>query len=130
MPTSPPTRCGDPECQELTTQGRCEAHQRRAWANRPSKMERYGLSSGAWRKLKRRVAARDYGCCYRCGADQADVAQDDSEAEPFVLDHKTPIFEGGSPRDMDNLGLLCPPCDAAKSRAESLRANEARYRNR
>ena len=56
--------------------------------------------------------------------------QDDPVAEAFVLDHKVPIFEGGSPSDMENLGLLCPECDEVKSKAESRRANQARYRNR
>lgn len=50
----------------------------------------------------------------------------DPEAERFVLDHIVPIFEGGSRKDMDNLGLLCPPCDEEKSKAEAARANRAR----
>ncbi|MFE2497097.1 HNH endonuclease [Streptomyces scopuliridis] len=131
MPISPPTRCGDPQCRALATKGaRCDEHQPVPWAGRDDKAKRYGVSSGEWRKLKRRVTARDHGCCYRCGADSADVMADDSEAEPFVLDHVTPIFEGGSPRDLDNLGLLCPTCDEVKSKAEAARANRARHARR
>jgi len=42
----------------------------------------------------------------------------------MVLDHITPVSEGGSPRDLDNLGLLCPSCDAIKSREEAARGRE------
>ncbi|MGY4902557.1 HNH endonuclease [Streptomyces sp. 900116325] len=127
MPTAPPSRCTDPGCRDLATKGaRCDEHQPIAWAGRDNKQARYGISSGEWRTLKRKVTARDYGCCYRCGADAHDVPDD----EPFVLDHITPIFEGGSPRDLDNLGLLCPPCDEQKSKAEAARANKARIARR
>jgi 5-methylcytosine-specific restriction endonuclease McrA len=54
---------------------------------------------------------------------------EDPEAERFVLDHIVPIFEGGARKDLDNLGLLCPPCDEAKSKAEAARANQARKKS-
>lgn len=127
MPTAPPSRCGEPGCRELTTQGRCDEDKRKPWAGRDDKAARYGISSGTWRKLKRRVSNRDHGCCYRCGADQEDALRDDPDATGFVLDHIAPIFEGGSATSMDNLGLLCGPCDQAKSKAEALRANRARW---
>ncbi|MCP9205513.1 HNH endonuclease [Streptomyces sp. NEAU-Y11] len=129
MPTAPPSRCTDPECSELATKrGRCDKHQPIPWAGRDDKASRYGISSGTWRKLKRRITARDNGCCYRCGADQADTGPDD---DPFVLDHIVPIAEGGSPTDLDNLGLLCPDCDQVKSRAEAIRGmHRARGRRR
>ena len=127
MPTSPPSRCTEGGCHEIATAGsRCDEHKPVPWRGRDNKAERYGITSGEWRKLKRRVAKRDHGCCYRCGADQADVMANDPEAERFVLDHIVPIFEGGSRKDMDNLGLLCPPCDEEKSKAEAARANRAR----
>ncbi|MFF9554579.1 HNH endonuclease [Streptomyces albus] len=125
MPYSPPTRCTDPECTEYAThRGRCDAHQPIPWAGRDDKAARYGISSGRWRTLKRRVTARDNGCCYRCGADQADTG-----GESFALDHITPIAEGGSRTDLNNLGLICPACDEIKSKAEALRgAQRARER--
>lgn len=52
--------------------------------------------------------------------------RDDPESTGFVMDHITPISEGGSPRDLDNLGLLCDPCDARKSAAEAARGNARR----
>ncbi|MFD7319240.1 HNH endonuclease [Streptomyces sp. NPDC059883] len=130
MPTRPPTRCAETGCATLVPKGRCEEHQRIPWAGRDDKAARYGISSGTWRTLKRRVTIRDNGCCYRCGIDQDEVTADDPDARSHVLDHITPIFEGGSVTDLDNLGLLCEPCDTVKSKSEARRANQARERTR
>ncbi|GAA4688011.1 HNH endonuclease [Streptomyces youssoufiensis] len=122
-PTAPPTRCTDPECHDLaTTRGRCDAHQPIPWAGRDDKQARYGISSGTWRKLKRRVAARENGCCYACGAEPPD----DPDEPGHVLDHIIPVSEGGSVTSLDNLGLLCRDCDEVKSKAEALRGNARR----
>ncbi|WP_431980020.1 HNH endonuclease [Streptomyces qinglanensis] len=122
MPDAPPTRCTDPECHEYAThRGRCDQHQPIPWAGRDDKAARYGISSGRWRTLKRKVTARDHGCCYRCGAEPTD--------SPHALDHVIPISEGGSRTDLNNLGLICTPCDAIKSAAEALRGTQ-RARNR
>lgn len=131
MPYAPPSRCSDPQCSELATnRGRCEDHKPIAWVGRDDKRARYGISSGRWRTLKRRVARRDNGCCYQCGIQQADDSEDSDEAG-HVLDHITPIAEGGSVESMDNLGLLCTSCDEVKSKAEALRGSErARHRAR
>ncbi|MEH0543270.1 HNH endonuclease [Streptomyces sp. B21-105] len=125
MPTAPPSRCTDPVCHELATnRGRCDGHQPKAWANRPSIRQRYGISSGTWRSLKRRVSARDNGCCYVCGGEPA-------EGEALQLDHIRPVAEGGSPADLDNLGLIhADPCHAEKSKAEALRGNQRRLARR
>lgn len=130
MPSRPPSRCAEPGCHTLVPQGRCDEHKRTPWAGRDDKAARYGISSGSWRALKRRVTIRDHGCCYRCGIDQADALADDPDASGHVLDHITPIFEGGSATNMDNLGLLCTLCDEIKSKSEALRANQARKRAR
>lgn len=120
MPTAPPTRCGAMNCHEFATnRGRCGEHQPKSWANRVRKQDRYGISSGTWRSIKRQVARRDNGCCYVCG-------REPEEGETFDLDHKTPISEGGSARDMDNLGVICPEDHALKSKAEAARANRER----
>jgi 5-methylcytosine-specific restriction protein A len=120
MPKAPPTRCGTAGCYEFATnRGRCDDHQPKPWANRARKQDRYGISSGTWRSLKRQVALRDVGCCYVCG-------REPDEGETFDLEHKTPISEGGSAKDMDNLGLICPEDHAIKSKAEAARANRER----
>ncbi|GAA2441494.1 hypothetical protein GCM10010421_35250 [Streptomyces glaucus] len=122
MPTAPPSRCTEPMCRELATnRGRCDEHQPRAWANRATMRERYGISSGSWRALKRRVARRDNGCCYVCGGPP-------DEGETLQLDHIVPVAEGGSITDLDNLGLIhAEPCHAEKSKAEALRGNQRRW---
>lgn len=130
MPTAPPTRCAEPGCSELVPGGRCDQHQRQAWAGRADKASRYGISSGRWRTLKRQVHRRDNGCCYRCGIPEAELLRDDPEAEGLELDHITPIAEGGAAEDLDNLGLICTTCHETKSKAEAARANRARRRPR
>jgi 5-methylcytosine-specific restriction enzyme A len=124
MPMSPPSRCGAIGCHEfVTNRGRCDDHQPQPWANRARKQDRYGMSSGTMRALKKRVARRDNGCCYVCGREQEDD-------ETFDLEHKVPISEGGSPGDMDNLGLICAEDHAIKSKAEAARANRRRNSRR
>ncbi|MFJ8583633.1 HNH endonuclease [Streptomyces sp. NPDC093595] len=75
------------------------------------------------RSLKKRVAARDNNCCYVCGREA-------EEGEVFDLEHKRPISLGGSPDDMDNLGLICPEDHEIKSKAEAAAANRRRARQR
>ena len=127
MATAPPSRCTDPECHELaTTRGRCDEHQPIAWSGRDDKQARYGISSGTWRKLECRITLRDNGCCYQCGAEPPD----DPDERGHVLDHITPISEGGSATDPDNLGLLCTTCDEVKSKAEAQRGAARARRGR
>jgi 5-methylcytosine-specific restriction protein A len=38
-----------------------------------------------------------------------------------VVDHRTPIAEGGAELDLDNLQSLCSPCHNAKTRGDSNR---------
>jgi 5-methylcytosine-specific restriction protein A len=67
------------------------------------------MSSGTMRALKRRVMTRDNGCCYICGGEGAEE-----------LEHKTPISQGGAPRDLDNLGVVHAACHAIKSKREAI----------
>ncbi|MER7967773.1 HNH endonuclease [Streptomyces sp. NPDC096080] len=130
MPTRPPTRCAQPGCPVLVPKGRCDEHKPAPWAGRDDKAARYGISSGRWRTLKRRVTERDNGCCYRCGAEQPDQADDPDGEHGHQLDHIVPIFEGGAVEDLDNLGLICEPCHLDKSKAEAARANANRARRK
>jgi 5-methylcytosine-specific restriction protein A len=109
-----------------TNRGRCDEHQPIPWAGRDDKARRYGISSGTWRALKAATARRDNGCCYICGAEPVD----DPDEPGHQLDHIVPIFEGGAVDDPDNLGLACATCHDLKSKAEALRANQARWARR
>ncbi|MFJ9340214.1 HNH endonuclease [Streptomyces sp. NPDC101733] len=78
------------------------------------------MSSSQWRALKKRVSRRDNACCYYCGNESED-------GDPLQLDHKVPVAEGGSTRDLDNLGLIhAEPCHAEKSAQEAARGNDRR----
>ncbi|MFJ4879349.1 HNH endonuclease [Streptomyces sp. NPDC088745] len=125
MPTAPPTRCTDPTCHNIaTTRGRCDEHKPIAWGNRASVRERYGISSGSWRALKKRVGKRDNNTCYVCGGEPDD-------GETLQLDHLVPVAEGGAITDMGNLGLIhAHPCHAEKSKRETARGNERRRARR
>lgn len=96
-----------------TKRGRCDEHQPQPWAGRSSPRERYGMSSGTMRALKRQVMARDNGCCYICGGEGAEE-----------LEHKTPISQDGAPRDLDNLGVVHAGCHEAKSKREALEGRQ------
>lgn len=81
------------------------------------------MSSGTMRALKARVAARDNGCCYVCGGEDADE-----------LEHKVPVSQGGAARDLDNLGLIhSEPCHREKTAREALegsrKAREKKIQN-
>lgn len=100
MPSAPPTRCADPDCHELTYEGRCEAHRRKAWANR-SKAWGKG-STRKWRAFRAerlRVEPR----CRWCGGKATEV------------DHIRPLSAGGSKWDPGNCQSLCTDCHEIKS---------------
>jgi len=65
----------------------------------------------AWRQIRARILSRDCGMCVLCTA-----------AGRFVLaaevDHKVPVWAGGSDAD-HNLQSLCKPCHTAKTQAEA-----------
>ncbi|WP_254400745.1 HNH endonuclease [Streptomyces sp. AC555_RSS877] len=67
------------------------------------------MSSGTMRALKAKVTARDNGCCYVCGGEDADE-----------LEHKIPVSQGGAARDLNNLGLIhSEPCHREKTAREA-----------
>lgn len=101
MPMSPPTRCGDPECQELTTEGRCKAHQRKAWANR-SKAWGKG-STHKWRAFRAQRLEAEPQCRW-CASERH-----------LEVDHIVPLSEGGSKWDAGNVQVLCKACHELKS---------------
>jgi hypothetical protein len=60
------------------------------------------LGTGAWKKVRLRVLARDGNCCAYCGqyADQ--------------VDHVQSIASGGDIYSLDNLTACCKKCNQAK----------------
>ncbi|MFI0914319.1 HNH endonuclease [Streptomyces abikoensis] len=113
MPTAPPSRCSEPGCTELTTNGRCDAHTRRAWANRSA-----AWGSGSTRKHRRWRADRlsEEPECRRCGA-----------TKELQVDHIVPLSEGGSRWDPANAQALCATCHEIKSAEDRRRRTRDRY---
>jgi len=62
--------------------------------------------------LKREVWRRDKGCCRHCRISDADAMERDGEHLQY--DHVLPFSRNGS-TELDNLQLLCRPCNEAKS---------------
>lgn len=71
------------------------------------------LSGGAWETIRVRILRRDMGLCQLCKATGRVRAA-------RVVDHISPLWEGGS-HDDSNLQSLCVPCHDAKSAEEAKR---------
>jgi 5-methylcytosine-specific restriction protein A len=70
-------------------------------------------TGSAWRRIRRRILARDCGMCQAClAAGRFTVACD--------VDHRVPVWEGGTDADA-NLQSLCDVCHKAKTAAEATR---------
>ena len=67
------------------------------------------LASARWRRLRRRILARDSWECQACGKllGRAEV------------DHITPVFKGGKPFEDANCQVLCVSCHIAKTRIDN-----------
>lgn len=113
MPTLPPKPCTQPGCKSYATnKGRCDEHQREAWAGRGSGASRgYGW---AWDRLKRKILKRDGYVCQ----DQR-VCKGLTKADE--VDHVVPKAEGGTDAP-ENLRSICTPCHRDKTRGEALKA--------
>ena len=81
------------------------------------------LNAAHWRRVRRRVLARDNWRCRSCG-----------RPARLECDHVVPIDKGGSPWALDNLQSLCGGrngCHAKKTAGENRRkptASEAAWR--
>ena len=69
---------------------------------------RADLASGRWRRLRRRILARDGWVCQACGK-LLGMAQ---------VDHVQPVMKGGKSFDPANLQVLCVSCHVAKTRID------------
>jgi 5-methylcytosine-specific restriction protein A len=115
MPSAAPSRCTS-RCGRLATHaGRCDEHQRKAWAN-PSANTR-ALTSADRYRIRREQLKREPQC-RMC-----------SSTEHLQADHITEIADGGSPFDEANLQTLCKGCHEIKTAAvRQRRAAERRAR--
>lgn len=104
------TVCSSPGCPELAPvgNGRCEAHQRPAWAN-PSQHTRQRPPDWSTRRL--RILRRDH---FRC---QFPVNGSRCGAKGGIVDHKQRVADGGS-WEPENLWTLCRAHHDEKTRAE------------
>lgn len=59
------------------------------------------------KRLRFEVFKRDGFCCQYCGAKPTELA-------PLVIDHITPVCEGGT-NDLENLISACEPCNQGKA---------------
>lgn len=77
-------------------------------------------NSTAWRKL-RAIKIAQTPCCEEC---ERQGIITDATGRKGVIDHKTPINEGGEPLEMDNLETLCNKCHNRKSGREAHKKNK------
>jgi 5-methylcytosine-specific restriction protein A len=90
--------CGIP-----STGSYCPKHKPKPWAS-SKRRERMGISGGAWGTLRRKVLARDMGCCYLCG-----------ELGAGQVDHLVEVARGGS-NSLSNLASCHPACHERRHR--------------
>jgi 5-methylcytosine-specific restriction protein A len=120
MPWAAPTVCRQPGCRLLVkTAGYCDAHRAAAHkaynALRKAKdleTDRWYHTS-RWRKLRAEVLAVEPNC-RRC-------AEEGIIFPALLVDHITPVKQGGSFWSKGNLQPLCNRCHEAKSHAEGSR---------
>ncbi len=123
MPWAPKKRCGVVGCRELVNSGQrnCEAHRRERVRGNWKKEEKYKerekfYDSPAWRKL-RAFKMNLNPACELCLAKGKLV-------RAYMVDHITPINQGGDRLDQNNLQSLCNSCHQRKRQAEGMQARE------
>lgn len=108
MPSRPPTACRRTGCGGVVVGGICSrcGPLRRATAAEHDERRGDATARGydsAWRRVRAVALARDSGLCCLCH-------------RPAVLvDHITPIRDGGERLALDNLQSLCRRCHDAKT---------------
>lgn len=107
MPQRAPTACRRPGCRGLVRGGVCSACGPLVRATRAEHDERRGSAAergydARWTRLRRMHLAAE-PTCRMCGKAAA------------LVDHITPILDGGAVLDEDNLQSLCVKCHAKKT---------------
>lgn len=113
-PFAAPTRCSEPRCRAYVTRhGRCDDHQRPAWAN-PSANTRT-LSAADRARFRRAVLDRDPTCTWPGCTAPSEQA-----------DHIVPVGDGGALHDLSNGRGLCIPHHDAVTRQQNADRNRRR----
>lgn len=69
------------------------------------------LRGTTWMNIRDRILRRDCGMCQPC-KERGEITA------ASQVDHKVPLFKGGS-NDDDNLQSICEPCHTAKTAREA-----------
>ena len=103
---------GSPNCRELVSKGRCEAHGgvRAAWRTQAPPPPR--LRGRALQVARKRLFMAEPLCRPCKATGRVTLAT--------IRDHITPVTEGGT-EDVDNIQPICADCHRVKTEAESLR---------
>ncbi len=90
------------QCGELITAGSyCTEHTPKHSGSPNVSHPAYGNPT-RWKRLSKRLR-RIQPWCSTCGS-----------TEQLTIDHLTPVARGGAPYDLDNLDVLCRPCNSRK----------------
>lgn len=117
MPWQAPRPCTYPGCPNFAeVHGRCREHKRAD--DRALSIQRrqdpndvgWFYSTARWKRLRNRFRKAN-PLCEACKAKGITQAMD-------IVDHITPILDGGAPYDWSNLQSLCTPCHNSKSNKE------------
>lgn len=71
-----------------------------------------------WRLLRMKILRRDRFSCQLCGDRRSRVKTKTRYKRNLQVDHKVPLFKGGSEFDESNLWTLCLTCHREKTTAE------------
>jgi len=84
------------------------------WAGHPR------TSTSSWKKLRPQILKRDGGRCHICG--QIEAPHPGTAPTADIVDHKTPVSQGGTDNP-DNLGACHEvPCHRRKTSSEAVAA--------
>lgn len=117
MPFKPKKPCAYPACPELTHERYCEKHKRvvdKQYNDYQRDKESQGFyQSAAWKSLRKLKLNRN-PICEECQKQGRPI-------KATMVDHITPIKQGGAPLDIENLQSLCYSCHSRKSIKEGSR---------
>lgn len=117
MPRRPPKPCSYPGCPKLTNERYCPEHKKLMNAQYDMRLRDRGAAefyhSREWRRLRQNYLIEHPFCveCRKAG----------KLTKATVVDHVTPIRQGGPDLDENNLQALCASCHGSKSISEGSR---------